>query len=64
MLATEPTMVRLPASVANIAVDSHISCGSANSGIQLLASSTNGTLLTSCDSTAVKRPNSSDCGSG
>jgi len=52
-LATEPTSVKLPASVAAIATTSHARCGSCKFGTNDLSKSAAGTLLTTLDSTAV-----------
>ena len=55
-LATEPTKVKLPASVALIATTSQARCGSCNCATNGLSTSTAGTLLTMLDSTAVMTP--------
>src|SRR5258708_25485979 len=52
-LATEPTSVKFPASVAAIATTSQARCGSCKFGTNDLRRSTAGTLLTRLDSTAV-----------
>src|SRR5229473_7861618 len=52
-LATEPRMVRFPASVEAIASRSHARVGSPKVGITVLKSSTAGTLETRFESTAV-----------
>ena len=54
-LATDPSRVKLPASVELIATTSQARSGSAKVGMNGLSASTAGTLLTMLDRTAVKR---------
>ena len=63
MLATEPVMVRLPASVDAIASASHPVCGSGNAGTSVRSSITAGTLLTTLESAAVAVTNTGSYGS-
>src|SRR5712692_2227795 len=55
ILATEPVIVRFPASVLAMASTSHPACGFANPGTTDLSSMTAGTLLMMLESAATTR---------